>query len=124
MGADISKAEKFWETYDDTLLVVLWYNGYWGGYVGFKSIDKQFPTEVYFHMGSAVGNINTAVIPEIGISVNAVGFDTNHCNDVNIGPAEQRGNWHRNPWDHRAIIWDKKAVFQRLREVVDKVKSA
>lgn len=127
MGADNSKAEKFWEVYGDAILVVLWHTwkgeteGYYCGYVGWKDSRDKFPVNVFFHCGDAVGGMNTREIPEIGVSVNVVGFDTDHGYDYNIGPRGEKGCWHRKPWQTNAIEWTKEKVFQRLREVVDKV---
>lgn len=129
MGADNSKARKFWEFHHDgqAVSVALWHTwqgehkGYWCGYVGFTDPDRLLPDDTYFHWGPTMGSMNTSMIPEIGISVVVEGFDTLHACDVNIGPDGEPGHSLATRDPTESIVWTKEKVFEKLRDVIDEV---
>lgn len=129
MGADNSKAVKFWEFYGEFVLVVLWHTwqgpnrGYYCGYLGFRDPAKFIPRDTYFHWGPAVGGLNTSEIPDIEISVDVSGFDTLHACDVNIGPNGEPGHSLATRDPTESIVWTRDAVFEKLRQIADTIKT-
>ncbi len=127
MGADNSTAIKFWEKHHDDafLSVALWHPaiGYWCGYLG-RVNGEPLPPDTYFHCGGAAGGMSTAMIPEIGVDIQVIGFDTMHGNDSNIGPNNEIGasNVGSSEFSRsHEILWTKEKVFARLREVADEI---
>jgi hypothetical protein len=91
--------------------------GYYRGYLG-KVTGDSLPIDTYFHMDGAVGGMDTSEIPEIGLSVRVVGFDTNHGHDLNIVPGETTCRQPRSKvFPQLDKIWNRDKVFSRLWEV-------
>ncbi len=66
--------------------------------------------------------MDTAEIPEIGVSTWARGFDTTHIDDTNIGPNGETGQLCFEPTKlTKEIVWTKEKVFKHLREVADEI---
>lgn len=129
MGADQSKAVKFWEIHCEFVLVVLWHTwqgpdkGYYCGYLGYTDPSKTLPHDTYFHWGEAVGGLNTSTIPEIGITVDVSGFDTLHSGDINFGPDGEQGHSLATAHHDENMIWTRERVFQKLRDIADTLKT-
>lgn len=111
-----------WERYKEYLLVAQYVprEAYWRGYLSCKDEEFIEVVDKMIHGGITCETTTYSVLPEsrnstspIKGDIKLIGFSTCEIDDMNIGPenTESFSTW--------SGIWNKGAVFQHLKSVID-----